>query len=103
MDMEYVIKIICIEPDGQSKYHVGMEFEFYVSYDEDDSLTAVAAKIGLQNAQIFDETIASEGEFESFINKIHHDLEKYINSFNLTIDRFELCEVSLKEIASVVV
>ena len=101
--MEYVIKVICVEPDGQKKYPVGAEFEFYVVYDDNDFFVATSATISLQNAQIFDETIADEGEFEEFVNKIHHDLEKYANSFNLTIDRFELCEINFKEIAKIVV
>lgn len=101
--MEYVIKIVCVEPDGQKNYPVGYESEYYVGYDDDDFFMATAAIIGLQNAQIFDETIADEGEFEKFVDKIHRDLEKYVNGFNLTIDRFELCEVNLKEVAKVVV
>ena len=101
--MEYVIKMVCVEPDGQKNYPTGYESEYYVGYDDDDFLMATAAIIGIQNAQIFDETIADEGEFEKFVDKIHRDLEKCIDTSKLTIDRFELCEVSLKEIASVVV
>ena len=91
--MEYAIVAICKMNSAFTE-----PVTFYISYDEDDCINPVDTHLGLQNATIFDE-FSDEEDFSNFITKIYPQVEKYVNSFNLTVDRFELLRINFEEVA----
>ena len=96
MDEKYTIKIVCVEPEGSQEFEVGYEVEYFVG--DNVWVTQDLAQIEFDNFE--------EGtNFEDYINCYHEDIEREVNKFGLTVDRFVLCkvELNLTEIAEVVV
>ena len=94
--MEYVIKVICIQQEKIGKAISDTETEFYTSERE-----WICSSI--DEAETFDKAWLTDENFEDYVNAYHGDIEREVNKYGLTVDRFELCEVNLKEIAKIVI